>query len=50
MWAGSAGTRIAVEPREIGVDPLVAADRLDPVDRRDLALVVEPRVVLADAP
>ena len=41
------GDQIAVEPAESGLYPLVAADRLDPVHRGDLAVMIEPRLVLA---
>jgi hypothetical protein len=39
--------QIAVQPPEIGLDPFVAADRLDAIDRGDLALIVKPRFLLA---
>src|SRR5690606_31371745 len=39
------GDEIAVEPAEVAIDRLVAADCLDAVDRRDLALVQPPRLV-----
>jgi hypothetical protein len=31
---------VSVDAGEVGIDPLVAADGLDPVDRCDLAVVV----------
>src|SRR3546814_11880496 len=40
----------AVDAREIGVDAFVPADRLDPVHCRHLAVMEEPRFVLAAYP
>ena len=42
------GDEIARQPLEIGVDAFVAADRLDAIDRCDLAFMIKPRIVLAD--
>jgi hypothetical protein len=38
----------AIETPKVGLDPLIAANRLDPVHRGDLALVIQPRILLAD--
>ena len=36
------GHQISIQPAKIGIDVFVAADGFDAVDRRDLALVIEP--------
>src|SRR3546814_3610546 len=40
----------AIDAREIGVDAFVPADRLEPVHCRHLAVMEEPRFVLAAYP
>src|SRR5687767_2449093 len=47
LVVGLDGDEVAVHASKVGFDSFLGANRLDPVDRRHLAFVIQPRLLLA---